>query len=198
MKTKIVLGVLGLVSLVFTSLANAATISVNPAVNNVAVGDTFTLTVSGDFTAEGGTEGGGVILSWNDTQVQLTDSIANVRAGIEADLIANNWILPNAGNLTITSNSVSVDVLNFFGALPTFDIFSLDLVAVPPPSSGPITITASALSDLTSGWDGRPVDYIGATVTTSPVPVPPAVWLFGSGLLGLVGVARRRSTKITA
>lgn len=27
---------------------------------------------------------------------------------------------------------------------------------------------------------------------TSAVPVPPAVWLFGSGLIGLVGVARRR------
>ena len=38
--------------------------------------------------------------------------------------------------------------------------------------------------------------YIGAstlTITTSPavVPVPSAVWLFGSGLLGLIGVARR-------
>ena len=28
--------------------------------------------------------------------------------------------------------------------------------------------------------------------TVEPVPVPAAVWLFGSGLLGLVGVARRR------
>jgi hypothetical protein len=27
---------------------------------------------------------------------------------------------------------------------------------------------------------------------TAPVPVPAAVWLFGSGLLGLIGVARRR------
>ena len=26
----------------------------------------------------------------------------------------------------------------------------------------------------------------------APIPVPPAVWLFGSGLLGLVAVARRR------
>lgn len=30
------------------------------------------------------------------------------------------------------------------------------------------------------------------TITPSAVPVPAAVWLFGSGLLGLVGVARRR------
>ncbi len=29
---------------------------------------------------------------------------------------------------------------------------------------------------------------------TAPIPVPAAVWLFGSGLLGLVGVARRRKS----
>lgn len=29
---------------------------------------------------------------------------------------------------------------------------------------------------------------------TSPVPVPAAAWLFGSGLLGLIGVARRRNS----
>ena len=31
-------------------------------------------------------------------------------------------------------------------------------------------------------------------VIVNPIPVPAAVWLFGSGLLGLVGVARRRKT----
>jgi hypothetical protein len=29
-------------------------------------------------------------------------------------------------------------------------------------------------------------------VSVAAVPVPPAVWLFGSGLLGLLGVARQR------
>lgn len=36
------------------------------------------------------------------------------------------------------------------------------------------------------------VDITITSVTPAAVPVPAAVWLFGSGLLGLVGVARRR------
>jgi hypothetical protein len=27
-----------------------------------------------------------------------------------------------------------------------------------------------------------------------PVPLPPALWLFGSGLLGLIGIAKKKST----
>lgn len=30
-------------------------------------------------------------------------------------------------------------------------------------------------------------------VTQSPVPIPAAVWLFGSGLIGLIGLARRKA-----
>jgi len=36
------------------------------------------------------------------------------------------------------------------------------------------------------------IQSITVTNITNPVPVPAAVWLFGSGLLGLVGVARRK------
>ncbi len=32
------------------------------------------------------------------------------------------------------------------------------------------------------------------TIKGSPVPLPAAVWLFGSGLMGLVGISRRRKT----
>ena len=34
----------------------------------------------------------------------------------------------------------------------------------------------------------------GAVVPPNPIPVPAAAWLFGSGLLGLAGIARRRKT----
>jgi len=48
---------------------------------------------------------------------------------------------------------------------------------------------------------GFPGDYFGlkfmgiddVTYSTAVVPVPTAIWLFGSGLIGLLGVARRRS-----
>lgn len=35
-------------------------------------------------------------------------------------------------------------------------------------------------------------DNVSITADVNPVPVPAAVWLFGSGLLGLIGVARRK------
>lgn len=46
--------------------------------------------------------------------------------------------------------------------------------------------------------DGTPntgaIFWDNASLEVSQVPVPAAVWLFGSGLLGLVGVARRRKS----
>jgi len=45
--------------------------------------------------------------------------------------------------------------------------------------------------DFSDGYNGSTVG-MDLVLEMSPVPVPAAVWLFGSGLLGLVGIARRR------
>jgi hypothetical protein len=69
----------------------------------------------------------------------------------------------------------------------------------------PVTIWAAAGAQNILGlWDAcespdclsgigvlRP-DDINTFARFSPVPVPAAVWLFGSGLVGLVGIARRK------
>ncbi len=39
------------------------------------------------------------------------------------------------------------------------------------------------------------VNYTGITYAASPVPVPAAVWLFGSGLLGLIGISRKSALR---
>ena len=65
------------------------------------------------------------------------------------------------------------------------------------PSIGSTTISGAQATDLLAGlWyinihtDAFPGGEIRGQVNV--VPVPAAVWLFGSGLLGLVGVARRK------
>jgi len=57
--------------------------------------------------------------------------------------------------------------------------------------AGGFTLESAPFADLPSCSPGCDLNF---RVTPSAVPVPAAVWLFGSGLLGLVGVARRRSS----
>ena len=46
--------------------------------------------------------------------------------------------------------------------------------------------------------DSRESIYMSSTLdpSLSPIPVPAAIWLFGSGLLGLVGFSRRKQMRI--
>jgi hypothetical protein len=75
----------------------------------------------------------------------------------------------------------------------SFDILTADLIQG---SFGSLTLAAL---DPGLTWDiGYLTDAIGSTdvvrlSVVNAVPIPPAVWLFGSGLLGLVFVARRHS-----
>ena len=63
-------------------------------------------------------------------------------------------------------------------------------------------ITAAMIGDnLTFGFVATSTNYNGSGVFYDNlnfdrvvVPVPAAVWLFGSGLLGLIGIARRKKS----
>jgi len=69
-----------------------------------------------------------------------------------------------------------VDVTSFVQALPDYAGFMLRLTD---------ETTESVFAAFTNEANLLVVDY-------SPVPIPAAVWLFGSGLIGLVGVAKRK------
>jgi hypothetical protein len=48
------------------------------------------------------------------------------------------------------------------------------------------------LFDVKAHIDGGGFDYAQYELQSTVVPVPTAVWLFGSGLLVLIGIARRK------
>ncbi|TKB89821.1 MAG: hypothetical protein E8D40_14130 [Nitrospira sp.] len=109
---------------------------------------------------------------------------------VNADTTNHTW--NNTGNISWATNLTFTDHLaNAGGAIGTGNGTGLASVS-------DNWVLAPGLYTLNFG--GNPAVSLGqtgthaftATLTTAPVPVPAAVYLFGSGLIGLVGLARRK------
>ena len=115
------------------------------------------------------------------------DQAACIGMALNCALPASNGIAKGAlpiGVAPIATSSFNVAGSTGFGT--TLGQLSLgidDGIGGSPMDNGPF-------SGFNANFDMTSVTVTGVTVAA--VPVPAAVWLFGSGLLGLVGVARRR------
>ena len=87
----------------------------------------------------------------------------------------------NGGNIDMGTGADAVVACNDGNACAAGSAYTLDYNAVVP--SGGFAGVAYLLH----------LEGVVGTGAVSAVPVPAAVWLFGSGLLGLVGVARRKA-----
>ena len=182
-----VASVLGLAMMAGVGVANAATVSLTPNIASGIVGDTFNFTIDAtDFLD--GSAGGQFTVNWDPSVFTATGG-------------AVNNILWDVGTVNLgTSGQASINFTNIFGpdvTGPSFGIATLSLQATGGPVSPVLPNITMAASgnwfDLNNVNITSAVVFNGATVTVNAIPVPAAVWLFGSGLLGLVGVARRRS-----
>jgi hypothetical protein len=98
----------------------------------------------------------------------------------------------SATDTTVSSGAQSK--YNFFGASDLASTGSaITLFGFTGNNSGPLQSYILGSATLSSSG----VLSINPNGSTAPVPLPAAVWLFGSGVMGLVGVSRRRKAKAT-
>ncbi len=91
---------------------------------------------------------------------------------------------PPGGPANFNAGDVSVYTITGTDLLAS----DFNVIGSPGPGAGNPGPFLSVARFQSTGADGKGSDWVGA----SPVPVPAAVWLFGSGLMGLIGIARRK------
>jgi hypothetical protein len=121
------------------------------------------------------------------------NGVSATNGGYTADYVYDNFVLSNSEDEIIISSSGTEIVRLEYGAgfavtgksqeLSGAVDFSLD------GSNYVSSITAYGIGDL--GTPGRAGDS-NWTLTTHPVPLPAALWLFSSAILWLVGLTKKR------
>ena len=161
----------------------------------------------------------GTFFMWDSTGAQVGTTDTGVTGSFDFDMATGSGAggamsSPNyffgqlwtADNIVMTGNAdgtVNTDLIFHWG--PSNIDVNLTL-AMSPNADGTVSVNSSADVDgdgipstaMTSGpFAGFSPEFVGTATCTAgcapaAVPVPAAVWLFGSGLVGLAGVARRR------
>ncbi len=111
-----------------------------------------------------------------------TDGVNSGFAAPSGDITGSDMTL-DLSSWTAYWNGTSFNQGNSAVTIDSFDATTGDFAA---------SWTSPVVGGAFNGQDGSWTITGNAAAATSAVPVPAAVWLFGSGLVGLAGVARRR------
>ena len=102
----------------------------------------------------------------------------------EFSIWVSSWISGAPANLTFDLGGMSLG--SVIAPLPTAIWEQYSVIFNSGATSGSVLLS---IVDTTLAFGGN--DFALDDISLTAVPVPAAVWLFGSGLLGMIGVARR-------
>ena len=168
--------------------AQANTVSVLPASQTVNIGDVFAVDIVGTgFTTP--LDAGGINLSF-DLSV-LSPVLASPP---DYATFGSSW---TTSFQPVLNGNTLEDIFFFADTAPSgdFNIVTLWFEAIGTGSSV-IDITESQLNPFAGAGGALSVKLVDGNVTVSTVPVPAAAWLFGSGMLGLGAIARRKPVQV--
>lgn len=168
----------------------------------VSVGDPFTIDFKYDSAATDDIPSSATLGSYAILEMVVTagansvtffgPGIGDGHIGIQTDPAPNLWGVSSCLGICSSTGGDPLDLdearMNLFFPAGFISSDALTL----PPSPVDAETAQFGLFSLT-GEDEAFV--IASLATLAPVPVPAAAWLFGSGLLGLIGCARRGRTR---
>jgi len=165
----------------FSGYATAAVITFEPT-GTVTLGSTFMLEIIG--TGFTGTEGGGATFTFDETLLQVNS--VSIDTGVW-DFATIPGAIDNANG-----DVAGIAVAAYVDPGASFTVATVEFAAIGIGSTSlvlsenPVNLWASGGSEI------YPTLINGDVIVVAAVPVPPALYLFGSGLLGLVGLGRRK------
>jgi hypothetical protein len=169
--------VLGALALFGSSVANAASVT-----GSMSLGGTYTLDGGSDFVSAEGINLGSVVAS-ADASGSLGSTVSLLTAGnVNTSPLTYDPFAPIVNLLDIGGWQIDLGTLNIDSRTGS----ALFLTGTGSVSGNGFDITPAAWSLSAQSTAGT------YSMTVSAVPVPAAVWLFGSGLIGLVAAAKRK------
>jgi len=101
----------------------------------------------------------------------------------------NNWTVIGQSNAETIGGNGNLDVW----AGSAYDVIMQDQVSLSDLSLADMSFNFSGDKLLTNGYDwSGSADFS----SVSTVPLPASIWLFGAGMVGLLGVTRRKSLEV--